>query len=286
MYFKHEGENPTGSFKDRGMSVAVWRARQLGCSSVVCASTGNTSSSMAAYAAWYGLSADVFLSAGKVSEAKIRQTMAYGARLHEVDGNFDDALVAARAYAQNNSAYLVNSTNPYRIAGQMTMAWELLADLDFVTPDWVVVPGGNLGNTVAIGRALVEAYERGWVKRIPRLLTVQAVGASPFERAYKNGFREPMPQEPNPKTVASAIQIGAPVNYGRAREVIKTLLGIVTSVSDECIIAAKKRIDLSGLGCEPASAATLAGVKQLMERGIIKKDARIVCILTGSILKS
>jgi threonine synthase len=283
LFLKHEGENPSGSFKDRGMTAAVSVAKRLGMKLLACASTGNTSSSLASYAARAGLQAVVFLPSGKVSLGKMAQTLGYGAKGLAVRGDFDDAMRIVRDLAREGRVYMVNSLNPFRIEGQKTIIWEILQDRDWKAPDWIVVPGGNLGNTSAFGKAIDEAYSWGWIDKKPRLATIQARGANPFFRSYQRGFTslEPLVAD----TIATAIRIGDPVNYPRALKAIRTTKGLVADVSDEEILAAKALIDRSGVGCEPASAATLAGLKNLIQAGIVKADETVVAVLTGHMLK-
>jgi threonine synthase len=283
LHFKHEGENPTGSFKDRGMTVAITQAKRLGRRRVACASTGNTSAALAAYAAGAGLEAWVFLPAGKVATGKISQAIGYGARCLAIKGDFDAAMNLVQALADELGLYLVNSLNPFRLEGQKSVMWEMLQDLEWNAPDWVIVPGGNLGNTSAFGKALLEAYAAGWISKLPRLATIQAAGANPFYQSYKNSFRSLTPVIA--ETVASAIRIGNPVNFEKAKKVIGDLAGVVEEVTEEQILTAKKRIDKSGIGCEPASACSLAGARKLREAGIIKPQERVVAVLTGNILK-
>ena len=283
VFFKHEGENPTGSFKDRGMTVAVTQAVRLGARAVACASTGNTSASLAAYAAQAGLRAVVFIPAGKVSAGKLGQTLAYGATCLQIRGDFDAAMRLVREASTQLGIYLVNSINPFRIEGQKTIVWELLQDLKWEPPDWIVVPAGNLGNTGAFGKALREAVDAGWISRMPRLAAVQAAGANPFYRSYREAFasRHRMTAE----TIATAIRIGDPVSHDRAIATIRSTNGVVEEVTDDEIMAAKSEIDAAGIGCEPASATTWAGVRKLRTAGVIKADERVVCVLTGHILK-
>lgn len=283
FYLKHEGTNPTGSFKDRGMTAGISVARALGARAVACASTGNTSAALAAYAAQAGLPALVFLPAGKVASGKLAQTLAFGARLIEVDDDFDEAMRQVEVVANELGIYLLNSINPYRLAGQRTIAYELLQQLGWQAPDWVVLPAGNLGNISAIGAGLLHAYALGLIERIPRIAAVQAAGANPFFRSFTQGWREIHPIRPH--TRASAINIGAPVSHLRARAVIEATNGVVTEVTDEEIVAAKACIDQAGIGCEPASAAALAGARRLVGAGIIARDSAAVLILTGHILK-
>ncbi|HEV7502540.1 MAG TPA: threonine synthase, partial [Vicinamibacteria bacterium] len=190
LFFKHEGENPTGSFKDRGMVVGITQAQRMGARAVACASTGNTSASLAAYAAQIGRPAFVFLPAGKVAMGKVAQTLAYGARGLAVRGDFDAALRLVTESCVRLGIYLLNSVNPFRIEGQKTIVWEILQDLAWDPPDWISVPAGNLGNTSAFGKALREAHDAGWIPRMPRLLAVQAAGANPFYQSFRDGFRE------------------------------------------------------------------------------------------------
>jgi threonine synthase len=283
IFFKHEGENPTGSFKDRGMTVAVTQAVRVSAKAVACASTGNTSASLAAYAAQAGLRAIVFVPAGKVASGKLAQTLAYGATCLSIRGDFDAAMRLVREACARHAIYLVNSINPFRIEGQKTIIWELLQDLGWEPPDWIVVPAGNLGNTSAFGKALREAREEGWISRVPRLASIQAAGANPFFRSYSEQFgtRHRISAE----TIASAIRIGDPVSYDRAVAAIHDTNGVVEQVTDDEIVRAKREIDGMGIGCEPASAATLAGVHKLRAAGAIGKGERIVCVLTGHILK-
>jgi len=283
VLFKHEGENPTGSFKDRGMTVAMTQAVRVGARAVACASTGNTSASLAAYAAQAGLRAIVFVPAGKIAAGKLAQTLAYGALCLAVRGDFDAAMRLVLDASKEFGIYLVNSINPFRIEGQKTIVWELLQDLDWRAPDWIVVPAGNLGNTSAFGKALVEARDAGWIDRLPRLAAIQARGANPFYRSFTESFasRHRVAAE----TVASAIRIGDPVSFDRAVAAIRATNGVVEDVSDEEIMTAKRDIDRMGIGCEPASAATLAGLRKLRAAGVINASEQVVCVLTGHILK-
>ena len=283
LLFKHEGENPTGSFKDRGMTVAMTQAVRLGARAVACASTGNTSASLAAYAAQAGLRAVVFVPAGKVSAGKLAQTLAYGATCLQIRGDFDAAMRLVLEASKHLGLYLVNSINPFRIEGQKTIIWELLQDLQWNAPDWIVVPAGNLGNTSAFGKALREACDAGWIRTTPRLASIQASGANPFYRSFRDSFtgRHRITAE----TIASAIRIGDPVSYDRAVEAIRYTGGVVEEVTDDEIMSAKREIDAMGIGCEPASAATLAGVRKLRASGVMRKEDRVVSILTGHLLK-
>jgi threonine synthase len=283
LWFKHEGENPTGSFKDRGMTVAMTQAKRLGATAVACASTGNTSASLAAYAAQAGLRAIVFVPSGKISAGKLAQTLAYGALVLQVRGDFDAAMQLVRAACDRLGIYLVNSINPFRIEGQKTIVWELLQDLEWQAPDWIVVPAGNLGNTSAFGKALIEAKRYGWIDRLPRLASIQAAGANPFFQGFATRFAERFRVQA--ETVASAIRIGDPVSWDKAVAAIHDTNGVVEQVTDDELMSAKKTIDRMGIGCEPASATTLAGVRKLRAAGVIRPDDRIACVLTGHVLK-
>lgn len=283
LWLKHEGENPTGSFKDRGMTVATSHAMRTGARMVACASTGNTSASVASYAAAAGVPAVVFVPDGKISAAKLGQTVAYGAKIIQIRGDFDAAMTLVQQASQELGIYLLNSINPYRLEGQKTILFELLHQLTWEAPDWVILPGGNLGNTSALGKAFAELKESGVLSKLPRLAVVQAEGASPFYEAYRSSFRgfEPMEAE----TVATAIRIGNPVSYTKAKRAIELTNGVVEAVSDDEILDAKARIDQSGIGCEPASAATVAGLRKLVRTGVISAGDRVAGVLTGHLMK-
>lgn len=283
LYLKHEGENPSGSFKDRGMTVGVTMANLLGARAVACASTGNTSASLASYAAQAGLPGIVFLPAGNVAGGKLAQSLAYGATTIQIEGDFDDAMRLVEQVCDELGIYLLNSLNPFRVEGQKAIAFELLQQLNWQAPDWLVLPAGNLGNTSAIGKAFRQAYQLGLIDRLPRIASIQAAGANPFYRSYMQGFAKR--ESVHADTVATAIKIGDPVSYARARRVIEESDGLVEEVSDDEILAAKAVIDRAGIGCEPASAASLAGMRKLVARGVIKRDARVAGILTGHLLK-
>lgn len=283
FFLKHEGENPTGSFKDRGMTVGVTMARMMGSKAVACASTGNTSASLASYAAQAGMRGIVFLPAGNVSGGKLAQSLAYGAQTIQIEGDFDDAMRLVEQVCNEMGIYLLNSLNPFRVEGQKAIGFEILQQLDWQAPDWLVLPAGNLGNTSAIGKAFRQAYELSLISHMPRIASIQAVGADPFYRSFKNGFATLEPVHAD--TIATAIKIGNPVSYRRARRVIEESNGIVEEVSDSEILAAKTIIDRAGIGCEPASAATLAGIRKLVANGVIKHDELVVGVLTGNLLK-
>jgi threonine synthase len=283
LALKHEGENPTGSFKDRGMTVAVTQAARTGATAVACASTGNTSASMAAYAAQAGIPALVFVPAGKIAAGKLSQALAYGARTLLVEGDFDACLRLVRESSEALGITLLNSINPWRIEGQKTIILELLQQRRWRVPDWIVVPAGNLGNTAAFGKALREARDLALIPRLPRLASIQAAGANPFYRSYRTGFRRRF--QVQAETVATAIRIGDPASHDRAVRSIRECGGVVAQVSDAEILDAKAVIDGSGVGCEPASAASLAGIRKLRRRGVIGAGESVVGILTGNVLK-
>jgi threonine synthase len=283
LLLKHEGQNPTGSFKDRGMTVGVTQARRIGARAVACASTGNTAAALAAYAALGGLPALVLVPKGHVALGKLAQALAYGARTLLVRGNFDQCLELADQASERLGVYLLNSVNPFRLEGQKTIVLELLQQLAWQPPDWIVVPAGNLGNTAAFGKALAEACEWGLIDRLPRLAAVQAEGAAPFALSFREGFARRHRVEPH--TVATAIQIGNPVSYDRAVRAVRDTDGVVIAVSDDEILEAKAVVDGAGIGCEPASAAAIAGTRRLARDGVIKSGERVVAILTGHVLK-
>ncbi len=283
LYAKHEGENPTGSFKDRGMTVGISFAKELGFKSVACASTGNTSASLAAYAARAGLKAIVFLPQGKVATGKLAQALAYGATIFQINGDFDDAMRIVIKISQDMGIYLLNSMNPIRLEGQKTIIIDILSQLNWESPDWIVLPGGNLGNTSAFGKALRELKEARIINKIPRLATIQADGAAPFYESFMENFKKFAPLKA--ETVATAIRIGNPVNFEKARDSIIFTDGVVESVSDLEILEAKADLDAAGIGCEPASAASLAGLRKLLKKGIISRDQKVVLVLTGNLLK-
>ena len=283
LYLKHEGENPTGSFKDRGMTVATTQAKRLHQKAVVCASTGNTSASLAAYASEAEITGLVLIPKGNVAVGKISQALAYGTKTLIVNGDFDDCMRLIFEAQEKLQAYPLNSINPFRLEGQKTIIWETLQQLEWKVPDWFVFPGGNLGNTSAFGKALHEALQLGLIEKMPRFAVIQAEGASPFYRAYKDGFKELKPQKA--ETIATAIKIGNPANYTKAIRSLQWTNGIVESVTDEEILEAKAVVDAAGIGAEPASCATVAGIKKLIGSGTIKSKETVVGILTGNILK-
>ncbi len=283
LFLKHEGHNPTGSFKDRGMTVAVTQARRTGARAVACASTGNTAASLAAYAAQAGLPAVVIVPDGGIASGKLAQMLAYGAVTLLVDTDFDGCLALAESAGEALGLQLLNSINPFRLEGQKTIVLELLQQQHWEVPDWIVVPAGNLGNTAAFGKALTEALRWGLIARMPRLAAVQATGAAPFAAAFSRGFDRLEPVVAS--TRASAIRIGDPASYSRGVAAIRATNGHVVAVSDDEILDAKAVVDRSGVGCEPASAAAVAGVRALREQGVIGAGDDVVAVLTGHILK-
>lgn len=283
LLLKHEGMNPTGSFKDRGMTVGVTQAQRIGATAVACASTGNTSASLAAYAAQAKLPALVFVPSGGIAMGKLAQSLAYGARTLLVRGDFDDCLRLVEESHRELGVYLLNSINPFRLEGQKTIVLELLLQLSWDTPDWIVVPAGNLGNTAAFGKALRDARELGLISRLPRIASVQAAGAAPFATAFAEDFT--VRRRVRAETVATAIKIGDPASWDRAVRTIRETNGVVLAVSDAEILDAKAAVDASGVGCEPASAASVAGVRRLVTEGTIRPGERVVAVLTGHVLK-
>ena len=281
--FKHQGFNPTGSFKDNGMTCGVTQAIRLDRQRVACVSTGNTSASMAAYASAAGLDPIVFIPHGNISYGKLAQALEYGARTLQVEANFDQILALVRVLADRLGIYLLNSINPFRIEGQKTIIFEMLDQRDWNPPDWIVLPGGNLGNTSAFGKALRELCQFGFIHKLPRLAVVQAEGAAPFYEFMQN--KGEFQSVPEPRTLATAIRIGDPVSWPKALHEMTVTNGIVEKVTEQEIADAKAIIGQCGIGCEPASAATLAGIRKLTQAGVIRADADVVAVLTGNVLK-
>ncbi len=284
LKLKHQGSNPTGSFKDTGMTAAVTQARKLGARLVVCASTGNTAASLAAYAARADLVCAIIVPGGQVSHAKLAQALDYGAKVVEIEGNFDACMTVIRELAEDDSIYLVNSINPFRIEGQKTVAFELAEQLGWRVPDHLVLPGGNLGNSSAFGKGFRELVKSGLVDRQPKISVVQAAGAAPFARFYSRGDLT-LVNEEHPATLASAIKIGAPVSWQKAWRAVRETSGSVITVTEQEIADAKAVIGRDGIGCEPASATTVAGIRKLVDEGVIKEDETVVAVLTGHLLK-
>jgi threonine synthase len=284
LTIKHQGNNPTGSFKDLGMTACITRAESRGVRLVACASTGNTSSSMAAYAARAGMKALLFVPYKQISAAKLAQALDFGALVVEVGDNFDEAFRLLREIAPELGLYLVNSINPFRIEGQKTIVTEMLEQRAWRPPDYIVVPGGNLGNSSAIGKGLRELKELGFIEKVPHVVVIQAAGANPFYQTLRAGSPELLAVD-NPDTEATAIRIGHPANWKKAQRVLDWTGGFCESVTDEEIFEAKRVLAEDGVGCEPASASTIAGVRKLVRAGKIELHADVVCVLTGNQLK-
>ena len=303
FWLQFEGDNPTGSFKDNGMATAFTHARMVGAKKVVCASTGNTSSSAAAFAAnELDMQAVIFVGAGKIAKGKLAQSLAYGAKVLQVNGDFDVAMDMVKKLSKESTIYVVNSLNSFRLEGQKTMMFRVLDYLRWQVPDWIVFPGGNLGNTSAFGKAFMELYEYGWIKKKPRMAVVVAEGAPTLSDLYNlhelrwnrgnidnsiidDYYAEVDRKGIKAKTRASAIEILKPVNLKKALRTLEFTDGVVTTVSDEAIMDAMAMVSKNGFGCEPASAATVAGTKKLVEQGVIGTDETVVGISTGHILK-
>jgi threonine synthase len=284
LFAKHQGMNPTGSFKDTGMAVAASFARQAGFEWVACASTGNTSASMAAYAARSHMRALVLIPEGKISWGKLSQALDYGAVTCQLKTDFDGCMRILTEVVERAPVYLLNSVNPYRIEGQKTAAVELMEQLDWQVPGHVVVPGGNLGNSSSLGKAFLEMKELGLISSLPKISIIQAEGANPLVRAMReNNGRELHPVRA--ETLATAIRIGNPASWKKAVRVLQATGGTVEQVSETEIALAKAEIGSDGIGCEPASAATLAGLKKLVEQEFVNPHETVVLILTGHVLK-
>jgi threonine synthase len=284
LTIKHQGINPTGSFKDLGMTACMTRAASLGVRTVACASTGNTSSSMAAYACRAGMKPIVFVPYRQISTAKLAQALDFGAVVIEIGDTFDEAFGLLRQVAEEMGFYLVNSINPFRIEGQKTIVAEMMEQRAWRPPDYIVVPGGNLGNSSAIGKGLRELKELGFIEKVPKVVVIQAAGANPFFRTLKAGSPDLLPVE-KPDTEATAIRIGRPANWKKARRVLEWTGGFCESVTDEEIFEGKAALAEDGVGCEPASAATVAGIRKLVRAGKIERHADIIAVLTGHQLK-
>ncbi len=284
LFAKHQGMNPTGSFKDTGMTVAASFARQAGYRWVACASTGNTSASMAAYAARGGLHSLVLIPDGKISWSKLSQSLDYGAITCQLKTDFDGCVRVLNEVVERMPVYLLNSVNPYRVEGQKTAAFELLEQFDWQVPDHIIVPGGNLANSSAIGKALREMKQLGLISRLPKISVIQAEGANPLVRTIReNGGEKLVPV--HAETMATAIRIGNPASWKKALRVINESEGTVEQVSEIEMAIAKAEIGAEGIGCEPASAVTLAGLKKLVKSGFVKPSESVVLILTGNLLK-
>jgi len=301
VFLQYEGMNPSGSFKDNGMAGAFTHARMVGAKVAACASTGNTSASLAAFAAATGdMKAVVFIGSGKIAMGKLSQALEYGARTFEIEGDFDDAMARVLEVSREAGIYLVNSVNPFRLEGQKTIMYRILEGLGWHAPDWVLCPGGNLGNSSAFGKAFAELAELGLLKRLPRLAVINATGARTlsrlvnqeglrwnggrYDRARVNEFFRTLAERAH--TIASAIEINRPVNLSKCLRALEVTNGVVRDCSDEEILDAKAVVGLEGIGCEPASAASVAGLKRLVGEGAIDRDAVVACVLTGHLLKA
>ncbi|MEX2316668.1 MAG: threonine synthase [Pirellulales bacterium] len=303
LLLQYEGLNPSGSFKDNGMTAAFTHAHTIGARRAACASTGNTSASLALYCGVSKLmQAIIFIGSGKISYGKLSQALDYGALTIQIAGDFDDAMLRVQQVSTKQGIYLVNSVNPFRLEGQKAIMYRVLEGLDWQAPDWIVVPGGNLGNSSAFGKAFYELHELGLIDRIPRLAVINAAGADTLYELYEGrGLRWNSGRPDNQiindyyaeldtadrraATIASAIEINRPVNLWKCLRALECCDGVVREVSDEQMLDAKAQVGANGFGCEPASAASVAGVKLLREEGIIAPSERVVCILTGHQLK-
>ena len=284
LFAKHQGLNPTGSFKDAGMTVAATFARLAGFRWVACASTGNTSASMAAYAARGGLRSLVLVPEGKVSWSKLSQALDYGAVTCQLRTDFDGCLRLLQELVLRAPVYQLNSINPFRLEGQKTLAFELLEQLDWRPPDHIIVPGGNLGNSSAFGKALVEMRDLGLISRLPKLSIIQAAGANALVRTLREAGGKRLIGV-QAETRATAVRIGNPASWKKAVHVLEATSGVCEQVTEIEIAQAKAEIGAEGIGCEPASAVTLAGLKKLVKQGFVKPEESVVLVLTGNLLK-
>ncbi len=303
LHLQYEGLNPSGSFKDNGMAGAFAHARLTGATRAACASTGNTSASLAAFsAASRTMRAIIFIGEGRIAYGKLSQALDFGAMTLMIAGDFDDAMARVREVCREEGIYLVNSVNPFRLEGQKTIMYRVLEGLGWEVPDWIVVPGGNLGNSSAFGKAFRELYDLGYIDRMPRLAVINAAGAATLDTLvnerglrWRDGemddavvrqyYEELDTSERRAETLASAIEINRPVNLTKCLRALEWTDGVVRSVSDQEILDAKAWVAREGLGCEPASAASVAGLRRLVAEGVVEADARVVCVLTGHPLK-
>ena len=303
LHLQYEGMNPSGSFKDNGMSAAFTHARSIGATTAACASTGNTSASLALYCSVTKLmKAVIFVGSGKIAYGKLSQALDYGALTVQITGDFDDAMARVKEVTRELGIYLVNSVNPFRLEGQKTIMFRVLEGLRWEVPDWIVVPGGNLGNSSAFGKAFGELKQLGLIDRVPRMAVINAAGANTlFELVEKRGlcwnggkldepavgryYDEMDAQRRRASTIASAIEINRPVNLTKCLRALEITGGVVREVTDQEILDAKARVGSGGMGCEPASAASVAGTRKLVAEGVIAPDDRVVCVLTGHLLK-
>lgn len=303
LYLQYEGMNPSGSFKDNGMSAAFTHARTVGATKAACASTGNTSASLALYCSVSKLMrAIIFVGSGKIAYGKLSQALDFGALTVQIAGDFDDAMERVKEVSTELGIYLVNSVNPFRLEGQKTIMYRVLEGLGWEVPDWIIVPGGNLGNSSAFGKAFAELLKLGLIDRVPRLAVINAAGADTLYELFENRhlrwnggapnlavaesyFKQLTDAGRRASTIASAIEINRPVNLTKCLRALETCNGVVRRVTDQEIMDAKAQVGAGGLGCEPASAASVAGLRQLISEGVIGRDERVVCILTGHQLK-
>lgn len=304
LHLQYEGMNPSGSFKDNGMAAAFTHARMVGARRVACASTGNTSAALAVYcsATDHGFQAVIFIGSGKIAYGKLAQALDHGALTVQIEGDFDDAMQRVRQVADRLGIYLMNSVNPFRLEGQKTIMYRVLEGLGWEPPDWIVVPGGNLGNSSAFGKAFLELRTLGLIDRVPRLAVINAAGARTLEHLVRDESLDWADGAPamdradayyarldaagvKASTIASAIEINRPVNLKKCLRALAVCDGVVRQVSDQEIMDAKAQVGSGGLGCEPASAASVAGAKRLRDEGVIAPGDRVVCILTGHQLK-
>lgn len=302
LYLQYEGCNPSGSFKDNGMTAAFSHASMVGATRVACASTGNTSASLALYASAAGMEAIVFVGSGRIAFGKLAQALDYGAKTLQIAGDFDDCMIRVKEATEALGLYLVNSVNPFRLEGQKTIMLRILEGLNWQVPDWIVCPGGNLGNSSSFGKAFAELKQLGLIDRVPRLAVINSAGADTLDRivnqkglrynggAYDgeticNDYQWQDDNNVKAHTIASAIEINKPVNITKCLRALEVCDGVVRSIPDNVILDAKAQVGRFGLGCEPASAASVAGTKLLVEQGVIDPDARVACVLTGHALK-
>ena len=302
LMLQPEGYNPSGSFKDNGMSAAVTHAKMVGAKKIICASTGNTSASAGMFAANENMECDVYIPEGEISPGKLSQAYQFGTQMIHVKGTFDDAFIKSLHASKESGSYTVNSINPFRIEGQKTIPYRALEFLNWEVPDWIVYPGGALGNTSSCGKCIMELYEWGWIKKIPRIAVINAEGANTLDILYNGKFEDTELRwnkgDPNvelidqyyskmndeqirPQTKATAIQIGKPANLLKGLRALEFTDGVVTSVTDSEMLDGMSIVGLNGFDCEMASGAVPAGVKKLLGEGIIKKDDTVVGILTG-----
>ena len=303
FYLQYEGLNPSGSFKDNGMAGAFTHGKLVGAKQAACASTGNTSASLAMFCAVTKLmKAVIFIGSGKIAYGKLSQALDYGAKTVQIEGDFDDAMARVQEVSKQLGIYLVNSVNPFRLEGQKSIMFRVLEQLRWESPDWIVVPGGNLGNSSAFGKAFMELHQLGLIKKVPRIAIINAAGANTlcrlveqdglcwnggrYDKSLVKRFYSDMTAEGRrASTIASAIEINRPVNLSKCLRALEFTNGVVREVTEQEILDAKAQVGAGGFGCEPASATSVAGAKRLVDEGVIGRDERVVCILTGHQLK-